>query len=98
MLLNQARELEQQKVEMVEELDIDEYFAKKLGKKPFAKGLNELLARHKKQTKQIVKRAKSQLVAIEAQQKTYVKAFVEASYEMIARQKMFETMDLSNLL
>lgn len=95
MLLSQARELEEQKKEIAAQMSLNPKIAKRLGKKKFEDIISLLINEHKSELEDNLKHVRRQAKKVKAQNKHYIKEFVEENYEMIKYRSVFgDLMDL----
>ncbi|WP_375559497.1 hypothetical protein ACE193_17405 [Bernardetia sp. OM2101] len=90
MLLNQARELEEQKESLGHEANLPTILIKTLGKKEFDNLSKRVIKENQQEIKEVIKNVNSQIEKIQAKDKKYLKMFVEENYENLIEPSPFD--------
>ncbi|PIY08006.1 MAG: hypothetical protein COZ18_14530 [Flexibacter sp. CG_4_10_14_3_um_filter_32_15] len=97
MLLNQARELEEQKTQMGMEAGLPRPLINSLGKKDFDTFAKRIIREQTKVAKNDLKEVNIQIKNVESRNKRYIKAFVEDNYENLIERPPFDFSMLSEI-
>ena len=97
MLLQQARELEEQKTQMGMEAGLPRQLVNSLGKTGFESAAKRFINKQKKEVEENLNQVHLQIKNIESKNKKYIKEFVEENYEQLIERPPFDFSMLSEL-